>query len=97
MKENQNPKSWAVITGVAIAIGSLMCAATGLAGYLSFREDTEGEILDNFPGAPFDFFKVMVTIHLILYVPVNFTITRHSLAKILYNRVHAVVSYVHIC
>ena len=48
-------------------IGSVMCATMGAAGYLSFKQDTEGIILDNFGGAKFDFFKVMVACHLILY------------------------------
>ena len=88
-KSSQNSKSWARITGAAIIIGSIMCAAMGITGYLSFKDKTEGEILDNFSQQPFDFFKVMVAMHLILYIPVNFTISRYSLVKVLYNRANA--------
>ena len=92
VKESQNPRSWAKITGVAVGLGTIMCVVTGMTGYLVFLDDTQGEILDNFPESPYDFFKVMVTIHLILYIPVCFTVTRYSVVKILYNRANAQVS-----
>ena len=63
-------------------VGAVMCVAMGLAGYLSFGDQTQGMILDNFPQHGFDFFKVMVVTHLILYIPVNFVIMRYSLVKI---------------
>ena len=40
----------------------------GMAGYISFKGNTDGIILDNFDGHEFDFFKLMVAIHLIFYV-----------------------------
>jgi len=43
-----------------------MCVVMGLAGYLSFRDETDGMILDNFTthfGDPFD---LMLCLHLIL-------------------------------
>ena len=84
--KSQNPISWMKITGVAILVGSLMCAGMGISGYLAFRDDTEGEILDNFVEPGFDFFKVMVAVHLILYIPVNFVVTRYSLCKVVYAK-----------
>ena len=84
--KSQNPTSWMMITGVAILVGSLMCAGMGISGYLAFRDDTEGEILDNFVEPGFDFFKVMVAVHLILYIPVNFVVTRYSLCKVVYAK-----------
>jgi len=81
-KPARNMGSWRVVTGTAVSIGSIMCAAMGVAGYLSFRDTTNGEILDNFPQVGFDFFKVMVVTHLILYIPVNFVIMRYSIVKL---------------
>lgn len=34
-------------------------------------------LTDNFPQRGFDFFKVMIVAHLILYIPVNFIIMRY--------------------
>lgn len=81
-KSAQNMPSWAAITGKAVAIGTMMCVVMGIAGYLSFGSDTEGMILDNFTQHGYDFFKVMVVTHLILYIPVNFVIMRYSIVKL---------------
>ena len=54
----------------------------GIVGYVSFGVETQGMILDNFNTHPYDFFKVMVVTHLILYIPVNFVIMRYSLVKV---------------
>jgi sodium-coupled neutral amino acid transporter 11 len=81
-KRAQNLRSWSQVTGVAVLAGSLMCITMGVAGYLSFGTDTDGMILDNFEQHGYDFFKVMVVTHLILYIPVNFVIMRYSIVKI---------------
>ena len=52
-----------------MAIGGCMCYAMGLAGYLSFRDAVDGDILENFSGAVASVFKAVVIIHLILYIP----------------------------
>lgn len=80
-KSSQNRTSWVWITAYVVFIGSLMCASMGVAGYASFKSGTVGIILDNFEGPKFDFFKVMVAGHLILYIPVNFVIMRYSIVK----------------
>ncbi len=81
-KSSQNMPSWAAITGKAVSIGTMMCMVMGVAGYLSFGDKTEGMILDNFGQHGYDFFKVMVVTHLILYIPVNFVIMRYSIVKL---------------
>lgn len=81
-KKAQTLSGWSKVTGTAVFVGMLMCMAMGIAGYLSFGDDTQGMILDNFPQHGFDIFKVMVVTHLILYIPVNFVIMRYSLVKI---------------
>ena len=84
-KGSRNMESWRKITGTAVFVGALMCASMGLVGYLSFADDTEGEILDNFPQHAYDVFKIMVVTHLILYIPVNFVIMRYSVVKVFMN------------
>jgi len=81
-KQSRNLNSWFRITSVAVFVGAAMCAGMGIAGYLSFRDSTQGEILDNFSGHGYDFFKVMVVCHLILYIPVAFVIMRYSFVKL---------------
>lgn len=81
-EKSQNLPSWFAVTRNAVISGSVMCMIMGLVGYLSFGDDTEGEILDNFQQAGYDIFKVMVVIHLILYIPSNFVIMRYSVVKL---------------
>lgn len=79
--KSKSVKSWTRITGGAVAVGALMLMTMGIAGYLSFRDETDGEILNNFEGQQFDFFKAMIVIHLTLYIPVTFVICRFSMVK----------------
>jgi sodium-coupled neutral amino acid transporter 11 len=81
-RKARNMTSWRAVTGAAVLAGTLMCMTMGVAGYLSFADDTQGMILDNFNTHPYDFFKVMVVTHLIMYIPVNFVIMRYSLVKV---------------
>lgn len=60
---------WKVVVARAVIIGGLLCYGTGLMGYLSFRSATNGDILDNFSGMLASFFKIMVVVHLIMYIP----------------------------
>ena len=80
-EEHRTLPSWEKITGRAIAIGTIMCMAMGLAGYLSFKDQTEGDILSNFDAPGFAFFKLVVVIHLICYIPVDFVVMRYSVVK----------------
>lgn len=81
-EEFQDQEHWDIITGISVGAGSLICASMGLVGYISFGSDTEGNVLDNFSGHGYDIFKLLMVIHLILYIPVNFIIMRYSLVKI---------------
>eukprot|EP01036_Dinobryon_divergens_P028613 gene28613-37589_t len=83
--KSRNLDSWKYITGSAVLAGTLMCMVMGLVGYLSFGSDTQGMILDNFPNPGYDFFRIMVVTHLILYIPVNFVIMRYSLVRMFAN------------
>lgn len=60
---------WKVVTSVSVLVGGTLCYTTGLVGYLSFREATEGDILDNFSGPLAAFFKILVVLHLVMYIP----------------------------
>ena len=60
---------WKAVMSASVLAGGAMCYVTGLAGYLAFRGATEGDILDNFFGPLAAFFKILVIVHLILYIP----------------------------
>eukprot|EP00638_Chattonella_subsalsa_P004970 CAMPEP_0117756670 /NCGR_PEP_ID=MMETSP0947-20121206/14229_1 /TAXON_ID=44440 /ORGANISM="Chattonella subsalsa, Strain CCMP2191" /LENGTH=427 /DNA_ID=CAMNT_0005576327 /DNA_START=79 /DNA_END=1359 /DNA_ORIENTATION=- len=76
-------EAWVQATVPAVIIGALMCIATGLMGYLSFRDSTSGDILDNFTSTGYEAVKALVIIHLLLYIPLDFVVMRHSFCKII--------------
>jgi sodium-coupled neutral amino acid transporter 11 len=76
---------WGSVSCVAVVVGAVLCTAIGVSGYLSFGDSTDANILNNFPSASSPIasaMKVMVTIHLMLYIPIDFIIMRHSLALV---------------
>ena len=44
-----------------------------------------GQILNNFIGNRYDFFKIMIVAHLILYIPMQFVVMRYSLVYRIWN------------
>lgn len=85
-KEFQTLSNWNVITGIVVSSGSLICFSMGLIGYLSFGSDTNGNILDNFTQHGYDFFKLLMVIHLIMSFPVVFVVGRYSFVKLMTGR-----------
>ena len=65
------------------SLGVCMCFLLGLVGYLCFRSDVDADILENFSSGAGTFFKVVVIVHLILYIPGDFLIMRYSFFKLL--------------
>eukprot|EP00750_Incisomonas_marina_P026233 INCI5885.4.p1 GENE.INCI5885.4~~INCI5885.4.p1 ORF type:complete len:495 (-),score=96.30 INCI5885.4:2098-3582(-) len=82
--EDANLQRWTWVCVVAVGVGALLCMITGFAGYFSFLNFVDGEILDSFPDSdiPAQVFRIFLVVHLILYYPVHFAIMRHSLAKL---------------
>ncbi|CAM9980323.1 unnamed protein product, partial [Scytosiphon promiscuus] len=79
---SMNPRStraWRPVATGAVVVGSFLCYAMGLAGYLSFRDAVETDILLNFSGTFASIFKAAVVIHLVLYIPSEVIVMRHSM------------------
>lgn len=67
----------------SVLAGATMCIVMGIAGSLSFGEETSGDILENFSGHYADPFKLLLVVHLLLYIPVDFVVLRHSVVRLL--------------
>ena len=80
--ENRSQELYDRISGQAVVVGALLCLVMGMAGYGSFRSDTDGEILDNFTTHAADPFKILLVAHLIMYIPVDAVVTRDALVKL---------------
>jgi sodium-coupled neutral amino acid transporter 11 len=85
---SQDVDAYKALTLKSTAAGATLCFITGLVGYLSFVDNTQTNILFNFPGPVGDVFKMAVIIHLLLYIPGEFIIFRLSLLKLCKIDVH---------
>jgi amino acid permease len=93
---------WRVVARTTVFCGWCLCVAMGTAGFLVFGQSTEGIILANFQmGHVGDFFQLLFILHLILYIPLDFLVARHSLLRLcgvssgalVDNKAHAALSF----
>ncbi|CAM9873496.1 unnamed protein product, partial [Pylaiella littoralis] len=78
----RSTKAWRTVASWAVGVGACLCYAMGLAGYLSFRDAVDGDILLNLTGTAASIFKVVVVVHLVLYIPSEVIVMRHSLYEL---------------
>lgn len=79
----QTPEEFSKLSFVTIVLGVALCFTTGLVGYLSFRDEVETNVLENFSGGLAASFQIALIIHLILYIPGDFVVVRAALFKLL--------------
>jgi len=70
------------LTFLTTLTGAIMCFITGIAGYLSFVNNTKPNILSNFNGGVGSAFKLFLILHLILFIPGDFVITRAAFLRL---------------
>lgn len=81
--DSRTPKKFNSIAVHATSIGIVMCFAIGIMGYYCYGSDTKADILENFTGVLGTIFKLIVIIHLILYIPGDYVIMRASFMNLL--------------
>ena len=77
--ETRNVITFSYASIWATSLGVSLCFLVGLMGYLTFRDETDVDILENFTDTIGAIFKLAVVIHLIFYIPGVFIIMRSSL------------------
>ena len=82
-KASQERHTWRRITLLAVIAGVCLLITIGLAGYLSFRNSTQSNILNNFSfSSAYDVFQVILVIHLLLYIPGDLILLRYNFVKL---------------
>lgn len=84
-KEERNINNFLYLSRLTLLLGVTMCFLTGIFGYLYFKEDVEVNILQNYGGKVGAFFKLLLVLHLILYIPGDYIIMRSSFWKIFHR------------
>lgn len=71
----------AKVSLIATIAGTLVLALVGLLGYASFRDAAKVNIVDCFPGSLGVSFRIIATLHLLLFIPAEFVIMRASFSN----------------
>lgn len=64
-------------------VGGILLCVVGLVGYLSFRSDTQVNIMDNFAGTTASVLKCVIMAHLLTYIPGCAVVARNSFYALL--------------
>lgn len=81
--ERTSKAEWRITAGAAYAIAGFLLLVVGLAGALSFGDETDGVILQNFSDNYADPFRLLSSAQLLLCTPRYFIVARHSLVRLL--------------
>jgi solute carrier family 38 (sodium-coupled neutral amino acid transporter), member 11 len=81
------PPRWAIVTCASLSLSCTLCLVLGVTGYLGFLEDTQGDILNNFPpdtlasnGA-----RALLAITMFFTYPMEAFVARHVLVQLLWG------------
>jgi hypothetical protein len=83
-------KNWEKVARTSISFSFVLCAAFGISGYLSFREQTKGDVLNNFPKADVtvNVARALLGFSMLLTYPMECFVSRHCFISVI-NRVLA--------
>lgn len=77
---NRNLQNWTSVSHLSLSVASVMCLTLGLAGYLSFGSNVQGDILNNFStddrlmiGA-----RLLLALTMIFTYPMEMVVARHT-------------------
>jgi sodium-coupled neutral amino acid transporter 11 len=76
---------WRQVASGSVGISFVLCLLLGVVGYLSFLEQTQGNILNNFPptGAAVNAARGLLAFTMVLTYPLECFVTRHCLRSII--------------
>lgn len=80
---DRSAHNFSFISFSTVIVGMIVSIAFGVTGYLSFRDLTESNILLNFSGDFGACFKLIVTFHLLLYLPGDYIVMRFSFFRLM--------------
>lgn len=85
--KDTTPSRWARVTCLSVTISTALCLILGVVGYLGYLEQTQGDVLNNFPqgSAMVDAARLLLSITMFLTYPMESFVARHVLIQILYN------------
>ena len=91
---NPTVKRWNTVTHLSITVALLACSILGFSGYLNFRNEVEGDVLNNFPTVSVvpNIARALLALTMILTYPMEMFVVRHALHSILVRRTQPTVA-----
>jgi sodium-coupled neutral amino acid transporter 11 len=85
--ENKTASRWAIVTSRSISLAAAMCIMMGVTGYLGFLDETEGDVLNNFPSNSFEANagRGLLAVTMFFTYPMECFVARHVLVKLIFN------------
>lgn len=85
--ENNTVPRWGKVTSISLIISTLATIILGLCGYLGFLEETEGDVLNNFPpgSAEANAARALLAITMVFTYPMESFVARHVIVELLYQ------------
>mmetsp|Transcript_28174 Transcript_28174/g.37479 ORF Transcript_28174/g.37479 Transcript_28174/m.37479 type:complete len:453 (-) Transcript_28174:367-1725(-) len=85
--ENKTQRRWSRVTGLSISLAAILCAILGTCGYLGFLENTEGDVLNNFPPGTVEAngARALLAITMFFTYPMESFVARHVCVAIFHN------------
>jgi len=86
--KNSSELRWSIVSAVSIASTTVLGLITGVSGYLGFLEETQGDVLNNFPDGSFvaNVARGLLALSVFFTYPVESFVGRHVLIDLVHNR-----------
>lgn len=85
--ENRTTARWSKVTGYSLGISLMLCAILGIAGYLGFLDETEGNVLNNFDADSMlaNLSRLLLAVTMFLTYPMECFVARHVVVQLLHE------------
>eukprot|EP00939_MAST-03C_sp_MAST-3C-sp1_P001359 g1359.t1 len=78
LKDNHVPGRWSFVTHTSLVAALLICLTLAVPGYLTFRDNTCANLLNNYDmSGPIVFMRVVFVLTMALTYPISFFVVRH--------------------
>lgn len=85
--DNPTPKRWSVVTAVSLSASTLLCLVLGVAGYLGFLDETNGDVLNNFDAdsTSANVARGLLAVTMFFTYPMEAFVARHVLVQLIWK------------
>lgn len=84
---NLTSKRWGIVTLLSMTTACILCAMLGIAGYLGFLEETQGDVLNNFDADAIEgtVARMLLAFTMFFTYPMEALVARHVLIQLIYD------------